>query len=50
LAELRFAACANEISKRGIRRELERAVGIGNGALRLIGDRPKIGAVDKASA
>jgi hypothetical protein len=46
LAELRFAAGANEISERGLRRELERALGIGDGALRLIGDRPKIGAVD----
>src|SRR5580704_11465962 len=46
LAELRFAVGANEMSERGLRRELERALGIGDGALRLIGDRPKIGAVD----
>ena len=46
LAKLRFTAGANEISERSLRRELERSLGIGDGALRLIGNRPKIGAVD----
>jgi hypothetical protein len=46
LAELGFAAGANEIGERRLRRELERALGVGDGPLRLIGDRPEIGAID----
>src|SRR5262249_5886442 len=46
LTEIGFAAGADEISERRLRRELDRALGGGDGALRLLGDGPEIGPVD----